>query len=244
MNKYRSKYSSRTKQRGQSFVELLLIVLVLALMLAGVVEFGFMLNSYIHAISGAREAARVFNSYKAFDPATWQPNEDFYYRTAEKAASAMLPIQLDPGLGDDIVISVLGVRGSEVRRFPQGTYSSVGWSLCAHYTAYSLTYTNPVDPLQPPTTPPAELSNPAWQTCAGHISRIDNDEIRSRAGAGAMQSGLLLVEIFYNYPQMLKLPVFSGGEFMGTSFTIIPDPIPLYAYTIMPMSSAEPTRVP
>jgi hypothetical protein len=48
-------------------------------------------------------------------------------------------------------------------------------------------------------------------------------------------SGVLLVEIYYNYPQMLKLPVFEQ---------VIPDPIPVYTYTIMPIFSAEPTATP
>jgi hypothetical protein len=44
-----------------------------------------------------------------------------------------------------------------------------------------------------------------------------------------------VVEIFYNYPQLLKLPVLTS---------IVPDPIPLYLYSVMPISSAEPTLVP
>jgi hypothetical protein len=51
--------------------------------------------------------------------------------------------------------------------------------------------------------------------------------------ASAPNTGVVLVEIFYNYPQILKLPVLT---------TILPDPIPLYVYTIMPLSAAEPTQ--
>jgi hypothetical protein len=40
------------------------------------------------------------------------------------------------------------------------------------------------------------------------------------------------------------MPLFSNGDFFGTKFAIIPDPIPLYVYTIMPISSAEATLVP
>ncbi len=42
----------------------------------------------------------------------------------------------------------------------------------------------------------------------------------------APANGVLLVEVFYNYPQLLKLPVFEQ---------VIPDPIPVYAYSVMPL---------
>ncbi len=93
-------------------------------------------------------------------------------------------------------------------------------------------------------TPLPELTDPNWQTCPPHNSRLSNAEISSRAGENALQSGLLVVEIIYNYPQVLKLPIFSNGDFFGTKFSIVPDPVPLYTYSIMPMSSAEPTEVP
>jgi len=48
----------RCQPRGQSFVELMLVVMILAVLLAGVVEFGFMLNQYLHVLDGARESAR------------------------------------------------------------------------------------------------------------------------------------------------------------------------------------------
>ena len=37
---------------------------------------------------------------------------------------------------------------------------------------------------------------------------------------------LLLVEIFYNYPQTLKAPFYEQ---------VFPDPVPVYIYAIMPM---------
>lgn len=234
-------FSNKRRQKGQSFVELLLVVIILALMLSGVVEFGFMINNYLHVVGASREAARVYNDYKFFDQTTWAANEDLYYRTAEKAASAMLPITLDPALGDDILISVVGVKGNEIRRFPAGDFSSNSWSLCANYETYAATYTNN----DPPTTPPAELADPDWYHCPSHETRITNDDILARVNESSVfQSGMVIVEIIYDYPQVLKLPVFSHGEIMGVEMSLIPDPIPLYTYSIMPMSSAEPTSNP
>jgi len=40
-----------------------------------------------------------------------------------------------------------------------------------------------------------------------------------------------LVEIFYNYPQTLKFPIFEA---------FIPDPIPVYTYAIMPIKNVTP----
>jgi len=48
----------RRNKRGQSFIELMFVTLILALLLAGVVEFGFLMNNYLHVVDGAREAAR------------------------------------------------------------------------------------------------------------------------------------------------------------------------------------------
>jgi hypothetical protein len=232
---------SKRNKRGQSFVELMLVLLILMLMLAGVVEFSFMINNYIHVVDGSREAARVYNSYKAFNPITWVSDDKFYFYTVEQAATTMRPVVLDPGLGDDIIISVISLRGTSIRRYPllpDLSTSGNGWSLCGHYAFYAAYYSDQN------LTPLPELTNPNWQTCQAHTSRLSNAEISSRAGASALQSGLLVVEIIYNYPQVLKLPIFSNGDFFGTKFSIIPDPIPLYTYSIMPMSSAEPTEVP
>ncbi len=67
-------------------------------------------------------------------------------------------------------------------------------------------------------------------------SKFSDAEIVSRiAASGAPKTGVLLIEIFYNYPQTLKLPVFSN---------VIPDPIPVHAFAIMPLSAAEPTPIP
>jgi hypothetical protein len=50
--------------------------------------------------------------------------------------------------------------------------------------------------------------------------------------SGAEWTGVLLVEILYKYPQLLKLPVLTS---------VVPELIPLYVYTMMPNSAAEPT---
>jgi hypothetical protein len=68
-----------------------------------------------------------------------------------------------------------------------------------------------------------------------HTSAFTNAQIQSKLDTSAPSTGLVLIEIFYGYPQILKLPVFTS---------VFPDPIPVRAYSIMPLSAAEPTPTP
>jgi hypothetical protein len=193
MQKRSVKRSDKNK-RGQSFVELSLVLLVLAMILAGVVEFGFLMNNYLHVLDGAREGARFSANSVAF-------NDDgssilsFYENTATQVENVMRPVLLNSAAGDDVVISVFSVAGLSVARFPD----SDGWSK----------YGN-------------------------HTSNFTTAEVVSMLDALAPPSGILLVELFYNYPQVLNLPLFS--DFLN--------PIPVYTYSVMPLSSAEPTPTP
>ena len=228
------------KPRGQSFVELVLVLVILAMILAAVVEFGFLLNNYLHVLDAAREAARFSSSSIAYDLVTGVTKDPFYYFTAEQAANTMAPVKLDPTQGDDIIISVFSVAGTSVVRHPVAN----GWSLCGNYTALVNYYYNqanpkPVDPLQ---SVPAGLADQNWYTCPAHASRFSDADIQARLVDSAPNAGVLLVEILYNYPQILKLPVFSNASFLGVQFSLIPDPIPVYVYSVMPISSAEPPR--
>jgi hypothetical protein len=74
-----------------------------------------------------------------------------------------------------------------------------------------------------------------WSACTPRASQFTSQDIAERMDPSAPGSGVLVVEIYYNYPQILKLPVFSQ---------IIPDPIPVYTYSVMPNSAAEPTMTP
>ena len=229
---------ARLSSRGQSFVELMLVLVILVLLLAGVVEFGFLMNNYLHVLDGAREAARYSSSAIAFDLNSGATIPEFYYYTAVEAATSMTPVKLDPLNGDDIIISVISVSGTTVVRRPTAT----GWSLCANYTDFvnylwALDANHPIDPLQ---SVPTALADQNWYTCAAHPAQLSDTEIQSRLISDAPNAGLLLVEVLYNYSQILKLPVFSHSEFMGVNFSLIPDPMPLYVYSIMPLSSAEP----
>ena len=242
----------KRQPRGQSFIELILVLLVLMFILSASVEFGFLLNNYLHVLDAAREAARQSSTSVPFTMTNGSISgpyaPPFYYVTAAKAGTTMFPVELDPTYPDDIVISVFSVSGNSLVRFPSGDPN--GWSLCAHYkvnaedtangyggfAAYFPSIGAPVPP---------ELSDSGWSAgCTVRSTTFSNSDILGRMDATAPHSGVLLVEIFYNYPQILKLPLLSNTTLFGLPISPIPDPIPLYVYTIMPISSAEPTQVP
>ncbi len=53
--------------------------------------------------------------------------------------------------------------------------------------------------------------------------------------AGTPSTGVLLVEVWYNYDQILRLPWITA---------FLSDPVLLHLHTFMPLTSAEPTSTP
>lgn len=195
---------TRNKQRGQSFIELALIFMVLILMLAGVVEVGYMLNQYITIVEGTREVARIASKGDPFTaPGNGIVNQDFLDRISilteggvvgsQQILGSIEPLTLDPNIEDDIVVSIFSFEDGSVTRYP----SSTGWS--RHGT---------------------------------QISRFSDAEIAAKLVSGAPNTGAILIEVYYHYHQILNLMEGWTG------------PIPLHAYSIMPLSAAEPTTEP
>lgn len=211
--KQRSLKAVHTRSRGQSLVELAIVLAVLMFMLVGIVEYGFLLNKYLNLVDATREAARFGSNVNPFDefnnvdmnffvrPDTSQPVDAVTNPAglSDLVEDFVRPLVLNPAATDDIVISFFSVDGDgDVLRFP--------------------------------TTMPNGYSRFGQKN-----SRFSDAEITARLDASAPATGVLLVEIFYNYPQTLNLPVFSN---------LVPNPIPVYTYAIMPLSAAEPTSTP
>lgn len=213
------KMNSIKKTKGQSFIELALVFMVLMMLLAGVVELGNLINLYLDIIDATREAARYANAVSLYkiDPITHAKSigEDVYNKSAQVAWATLNPactlllptkpgavncppnemkIDFDPAT-DDIVISILSYDGASLLRFP-----AVGWSRFGN-----------------------------------HTSTVTDTEILSDLDSTAPNTGLVLVEVFYAYNQLLGLPFFTD---------VLPDPIPVHAYSIMPYPGAEPTPTP
>ena len=68
-----------------------------------------------------------------------------------------------------------------------------------------------------------------------HSSSFTTGDIVGRLTTNAPNTGVLVVEVYYNYHQVLKMPFFTD---------VIPDPIQVKTYAIMPLSAAEPTPTP
>jgi TadE-like protein len=215
------------KERGQSFVELALIIPVLLVVLAGLTEVGFFMFAYLNALDLTREAARFASTrdFKVLDLSDPDPSHlpmsactdsvlHYYYDTAcffvDPQLNPYLP--LDPNNYDDVTISVFSVNENNTidERFP--TPSGV-WS----------------------------LYNNNWQKdCAGNVVTttpdFTNSDIQNDFLSSAPHSkGLVLVEVYYCYYQVLNLPFISQ---------FIANPMRLHTYSIMPAPEAIPTPTP
>jgi hypothetical protein len=219
------------KGKGQSFVEMAIVLSVLLLLVVGMVEFGNLLNQYINLVDGAREGARFASNNDPFLDSTTglddysHPQTSFFTNIdlviegdlsepdPAKRTSAIAPLELDPvttGVrtngepyeADDILITFYSVSGGTIT----GTFGP--WS---PYNGYA-----------------ASLAD---------RSQITPAFIQGQLEGGAPSTGIVVVEIFYNYHQLLKLnlPIFGY---------VIPDPMQMHTYAIMPLSGAEATPGP
>lgn len=193
-------YKSKKTEKGQSFVELALVVVFLMIFVAGVIEFGLLLNQYLNLVDASREAVRYSSDSDPFicdDHANSACiNPQFYTNTFQITKDVLAPVVLDKDKGDDVVVSFFSVANGYYKRFPDEQGQSMN---------------------------------------GVQVSKLTSAEIQSRLDSSAPPTGVLLVEIFYNYPQVLKLPIFTA---------FVRDPIPVYVYSIMPLTAAEPAPVP
>jgi len=202
-------------RRGQSLVEFTILLPVLLMMLSGLIEFGFLLNTYLDVIDAAREAARFAASD---DPTIGAPTDltpNFWNRAWRVSRGSLVTASdariswnsTDPtdctGVNGDIVVSAFSVVGTTVvQRWPVG-YGDAGAANCAIWG--SSTYS----------------------------SKLSTGEVEGiLSGLLIPTSGFIVVEIYYEYNMILGLPWITA---------FVPDPIVLYAYTIMPNTYVEPT---
>lgn len=185
-------------EKGQSLVEFMLVAILLMILVAGIAEYGTLLNDYLNLVDASREAVRYSSSFDPFAGMenAWEENPQFYQDTITLTHEVLAPLTLDPAVGDDIIVSFFTVGDGIYIRYPNTT--GYRWS--------------------------------STQT-----SKFTDSMIQARLQAGAQPAGVLLVEIFYHYRQRLRLPLFTE---------LIPDPIPVYAYAMMPLAAAKPEDTP
>lgn len=195
------------KNKGQSLVEIAIAFPVLIMLLSGLVEFGFMLNYYLSLVDATREAARTFNNFDPFlTNGCVRGNPACDDLSFYQGAAGMVLDNLQPKNVQDTSRKIIldpALDDVLVSVF------SVGTSTIRYPVNYGGGY--------------------PWFN--NQATRLSTAEIESRLISGAPDTGILLVEVFYNYHQVLGLPWLAP---------FLPDPILLHAYTIMPLPAAEP----
>ena len=218
------------KDRGQSFVELSLVVPVLLLLLAGMVELAFFIFAYLTALDLTREAARFasgrdYRSYTSDSASIAKCTDadlDYYNDTAcffiDQNFNAYIPI-LESEYAD-VNISVFSIQD---RTEISDRYPEVGTAAITD-NMWSLYGTN-------------------WQKdCKGntvqtepYFSNSKMESLLSSDSDTAQWKGVVAVEVYYCYHQVLNLPVLSQ---------VIPTKLRMHAYTLMPAPEAVPTPTP
>ena len=181
------------------------------------VEFGNLLNQYINIVDGAREGARFGSNDNPFEVLNGHSNyEDFFGKiyVVVQGEYDVNGVQLSKGAIDPIVLTKANGDDIVVTFFSVATDPATG------------TVSNPVAFVS---GAGSRYNNQTTKFTAGQIKQLVN--------GNAPNTGILLVEVFYNYHQILKL----GSFLRDSKGKGIMDPILVHAYSIMPLSAAEPT---
>ena len=218
--------SFKTKNKGQSFIELALLMSTLLLLVVGLVEFGNMLNQYINLVDGAREGARFGSNTDPFYNVTtrvydYSTPQDSFFKDIDTVVEGNTAV--DPTLRTSAITPLFLDRAPESVpgfRSPSGVAYKAAEVLIAFYAVSN----------------GAIVKKWTWKKYStGQVSQITDAEVASHLNAAAPNTGILLVEIFYNYFQLLKLPFLTY---------VVADPIPVHAYAFMPLAAAESTPTP
>jgi len=205
------------KSPGQSLVEFTLLLPILLIMISGLIELGLMLNVYLDLIDAAREAARwAADADPIRDPITgvYTPLNNQFYMDAQTLTKEALKSSSDSRIDwlpphDDCDLDMAGNNDIVISAF-----GAMDGAVTARF--------------------PAAWPN-GMPLCGHRTSEWTTAEIQARLDPLAPTTGLVLVEIFYDYHMLLGLPWITA--FVG-------DPVTLHAYSIMPNVNVEPTPTP
>jgi len=217
----------RPKSVGQSLVEFTVLLPVLLIMISGLIEFGIMLNYYLDLIDAAREAARFASDA---DPIR-DPNPPYGY------------LDPNPAFYTNIqTLAMESLRAASDNRIDWPKMQVMyGATWCDHVngdivvSAFGTLDKPAPNPSVVDNRFPISMGENGVSMCNHYTSKITSAEIQSRLDAAAPTGGLVMVEIYYDYDQILGLPWIT---------IFVPDPVHLHAYTIMPNANVEPTPTP
>lgn len=253
-------------RRGQSFVELVIMMPVLILLIAGMTEVVFVFNDFLQMLDGVRNGSRFISDANPYPTDTASPGAydslkdcattlNFFRQAACVTISGLKPITLVQGTAsrsrdvptgqcqsptppqDDIVISIFGTHVWDPDGDGTNQVDTVRY------------YDNSVDTSVSPNVGSLvvdDTTNPIgadsgwsymddWYGSGGMCSHFTFNQVTSLLLSTAPSTGVVLVEVFYNHPQLFDLPIFGD---------LIPNPIPLWSYAFFPLVSAEPTATP
>lgn len=239
----RESIAFRRKRRlgGQSIVEMALMLPVLILLISGIVEMGFLFSNYLATSDAARNAARFSSDSDLFNH-DHRPlctgvgaTTDFYRQTACLAVAE---------LANESPTVTLCMPGSPADRHCPRPISDMDDIIISVFAVTrEITWTNRSD--WPMERFPADAGEQGWSYMADlqgvsqaaprtglHHSNMTTAQVREKLDLISINSGFVLVEINYNYYQLLALPWFTA---------FVPDPQWLKLYSVWPLSSAEPT---
>ena len=215
------------QRRGQSFVEFAIIVGILLIFLSGLVEFGMWMLQYSNLVMASRNAARfaLSNDYRIVNP------------PCQSNPRGPVCDPRSPSFSDDecqkdfyckaalLAVQTLAANEPTVRLDPDAGDDVV-------ISVFTLTE---YDPAVVTDRHPDEDGWSFYGNQTSRFSRTDVKNLLVSQGVVNTSAGYVLVEIYYNYHQMLGLPWL---------VMFVPDPIPLHVYTFMPLYSAAPTPTP
>jgi hypothetical protein len=214
---YRSKRVRGRKTRGQSMVEFAILLPVLIMLFSGMVEFGFMMNTYLSLLDSTRQAARQYSNSNPFllDTVTNTviDNPNFYSDCALAVVDSLAP-PADPDARqivmndtrDDVLVSVLSVSVDDSTNAISGIVRHPDGAL--FYTLYG-------------------------NQTSEYQDNADIESLMTQNGTVPVETGILIVEVYYGYEGFLNLPwleIFMSDD----------NPVMLHASTVMPLVSAMP----
>ena len=192
------------KSRGQSLVEFTILLPILIMMLSGLIEFGFMLNYYLDLIDAARESARFAANDDPIrkSDGTYSDPNPVFYTNAQTVALESISLGSGAQITLDPTTDDIVISAFSLMDGAVDQRFPNGWG------------ENGLD------------------LNGNHVSSFSSDDITARLDGTAPATGMVLVEIYYDYHMVLGLPWITA---------FVPDTITLYAYSMMPNVNVEPT---
>lgn len=236
----KSKLSSSPKNHsGQSFVELAIVLPLLLFLLISFVEVGAIIYHYLSMLDVVREAARFASEHDPDileGPGAGGYCEDDELHFFQDTACVIIGAGFNPDITlnpatDDVTISVFTIDDNIVTERRPNDGDGV-WSL------YGENWTRNCDGTVNSTTP--FMQNIEVQNIINMVTPTFGPGTPT-PGAGTVlpiaptDKGSVLVEIYYCHEQLLNLPLVGD---------LIPNPVPLHAYTFMPAPAVAPTPTP